>query len=136
MQMRRGVTAAAARLFYTHRLFLERKKGAWLKPGLVQERRRSPPLLPAPPLSLSLSAACVILPFIDLCVCVRARQELTHLLHHISSGGRKSKRKEKSERGGKRRTNQFERADKCNKPKVYFTAASKWVLRYCITLFM
>lgn len=37
-------------------------------------------------------------------------------------------------RGGQ--TNQFERPDKCNKPKVYFSAPSKWVLRYCITLFI
>lgn len=37
---------------------------------------------------------------------------------------------------GKRQTNQFERPDKCNKPKVYFSVPSKWVLRYCITLFI
>ena len=44
------------------------------------------------------------------------------------------RRKEKTSR--MRRTNQFERPDKFNKLKVYFRAFFKWVLRYCITLFM
>lgn len=62
-------------------------------------------------------------------------QDFTHLLRNISSVCRqKKKKKETSARGGQ--TNQFERPDKCNKPKVYFSAPSKWVLRYCITLFI
>lgn len=64
----------------------------------------------------------------------------THLLHNISSVRRLLKKKKKKDEmsagRGERQTNQFERPDKCNKAKVYFRAPSKWVLRYCITLFI
>lgn len=63
----------------------------------------------------------------------------THLLHNISLVRRLLKKKKKDEMSagrGERQTNQFERPDKCNKAKVYFRAPSKWVLRYCITLFI
>lgn len=82
--------------------------------------QKSPPLLPASPLLPDLS--------LTTSVC-QSRQDFTHLLHNISSVCRQKKKVWE-------RTNQFERPDKCNKPKVYFSAPSKWVLRYCITLFI
>lgn len=71
MQMRLRVTAAAAaRLFYTHRIWKERKRSlveTWSGP----RKKKKPTIVTCTSsLSLSLSAACVILPFIDLCVCV------------------------------------------------------------------
>lgn len=91
---------------------------------------KSPPLLPASPL-LGLHASVHISLTTSVC---QGRQDFTHLLHNISSVCRQKKEKEMPARGGQ--TNQFERPDKCNKPKVYFSAPSKWVLRYCITLFI
>lgn len=67
----------------------------------------------------------------NLCVSEQARFHSSPAQYFISLRGG-----EMSEKEGKRQTNQFERPDKCNKPKVYFSAPSKWVLRYCITLFM
>lgn len=83
------------------------------------------------------------LPLLSL-ACVLPSRPLSNNLcvtHHSSSCTifhlkQEKKKAETSEREGKRQTNQFERPDKCNKPKVYFSAPSKWVLRYCITLFM
>lgn len=73
----------------------------------------------------------------NLCVTEQARfHSSSCTIFHLKQESKKKKKAETSERDGKRQTNQFERPDKCNKPKVYFSAPSKWVLRYCITLFM
>lgn len=67
----------------------------------------------------------------SFCVSEQARFHSSPAPYFISP-----RKKEMSERERERRTNQLERPDKCNKPKVYFNAPTKWVLRYCITLFI
>lgn len=51
-----------------------------------------------------------------------SRQDFTHLLHNISSVCRRGKKEKKSPIS-------LKRPDKCNKPKVYFSAPPKWVLK-------
>lgn len=90
---------------------------------------KSPPLLPASPL-LGLYASDQI--SLTTSVSEPARFHSSPA-QYFTSVQTKKKKTETSARG---QTNQFERADKCNKPKVYFSTPTKWVLRYCITLFI
>lgn len=57
-------------------------------------------------------------------------------IFHRCADGKERRKGETSAGWAERQTNQFERADKCNKAKVYFRAPSEWVLRYYITLFI
>lgn len=112
-----------APLFYTSQTLRRGKRGArWNKKPTIITCRSSPrPVCFRPDL------------FNDLCVSEPARFHSSPA-QYFTSVQTKKKKTETSARGGQ--TNQFERADKCNKPKVYFSTPTKWVLRYCITLFI
>lgn len=128
-----GRDAGSRRLCYSTPTDCEEGKKRTPVAPVIGSVPESPPLLPASPL-LGLHTS---LPDLSLTTSVcQSRQDFTHLLHNISSVCRKKKKKKKRLREKERQTNQFERPDKRNKPKVYFSGPSKWVLRYCITLFI